>query len=345
MDGQLAPNLRSRLRWLIASAVAGLLVGYALVAPLGMIFFHVSHQGLTPAQLDQMQSSAWRSAFSSFGPSMWVWAVCFGLLGLAVGAIVGNVMFELDRRRRAVEVHAAALDEANSKLTLAYEQLLRADRLASLGILASTVIHDINNYLTLIIATAEDELEEVSEERRKDGWSSVLMAGTNIGGLCRSVRSFGAAHTSANGGADVIECVEESLLLIGKVLRAKSIEVVRDYPGERPRAALNPSELKQVFVNLIQNATDAIEGTGRLTIGLVDHNGGIGVRVTDTGEGIAPDVLPRVFDTFFTTKPEDRGTGLGLAICKRIAENAGGTIDVSSQPGEGTTFSLWLPRR
>ena len=313
---KLNSDLKSRVRWLTTSGAIGLLVGYAIVAPLGMVFFHASHQGLTVAQLERMQRSVVHSALSSFGLSMWAWALCFAILGMAGGAIVGAVMFELERRRRSEHAHSLALADANAKLTAAYEQLLRADRLASLGILASTVVHDINNYLTLIIATAEDELDGESSQARmveageESPWTSVLLAGTNIRSLCRSVKGFGAARTPASGGADVVACIDEALLLTARILKQGEVHMVRDFPSIRPQARVNPSELKQVVVNLIQNACDAMEGGGRLTIAVVDHDGGIGIRVSDTGVGIPANVAPHVFEAFYTTKAEGRGTGI-----------------------------------
>jgi signal transduction histidine kinase len=106
-------------------------------------------------------------------------------------------------------------------------------------------------------------------------------------------------------------------------------------------------QLSQVFVNLLVNAIDAMPGGGSVRIATrIPEPGDMAcVEITDTGVGIAPDILSHIFDAFFTTKPEGEGTGLGLSVSKEIVTQYGGHIEVESQPGQGTTFSVWLPTR
>jgi signal transduction histidine kinase len=119
---------------------------------------------------------------------------------------------------------------------------------------------------------------------------------------------------------------------------------VRDY-GEVPPILCGPSRINQVFMNLVTNAVQAMDGQGRLTLRVRREGGRIAVAVADTGCGIAPEDLARVTDPFFTTKPVGQGTGLGLSIVRRIVEEHGGELDVSSRVGQGTTITVRLPVR
>jgi len=119
------------------------------------------------------------------------------------------------------------------------------------------------------------------------------------------------------------------------------VEIVEDYSAEIADVMADPEQLKQVFVNLISNAVQAMPDGGTLTIETGQENEFVFVRFTDTGAGIAPEVLGRVFDPFVSTR--DDGTGLGLTIVHRIVDDHDGHMEVSSEPGAGTVFTVWLP--
>jgi two-component system, NtrC family, sensor kinase len=120
------------------------------------------------------------------------------------------------------------------------------------------------------------------------------------------------------------------------------VEVVEEY-GDVSLVECNPSQLNQVFLNLINNAAQAIPGTGKVTVRSEMDGGRVRVDVSDTGTGIPPDVQPRIFETYFTTKPAGEGTGLGLPIVKSIVVEHGGEVTFKTKAGEGTTFSVFLP--
>ncbi|TSA11270.1 MAG: two-component sensor histidine kinase, partial [Betaproteobacteria bacterium] len=123
----------------------------------------------------------------------------------------------------------------------------------------------------------------------------------------------------------------------------KSVKVTRLF-GEIPNVTCAPSQINQVFLNLITNAAQAFgPADGEITLTTREDNGGVAVEVADNGKGIAPDVLPKIFDPFFTTKEIGKGTGLGLSISFKIIEQHGGRIQVASEPGKGTRFTVWLP--
>jgi two-component system NtrC family sensor kinase len=118
---------------------------------------------------------------------------------------------------------------------------------------------------------------------------------------------------------------------------------VREFAPDAPMIAGDRQQLWQVFLNLFTNASDAMPEGGTLTIRVAAAESQIAVEVSDTGQGIAPEDLPRVFESFFTTKPAGKGTGLGLPISRRIVEEHGGTLHLASEPGKGTTVRILLP--
>jgi signal transduction histidine kinase len=140
----------------------------------------------------------------------------------------------------------------------------------------------------------------------------------------------------------VHEGLEESLVLIGHVVRSSGIEIVREY-GTLPKVLARGGELNQVFLNLLTNAAQS--GAKRIVVRTRHVDDTVEIQISDDGQGIPADVLPRIFDPFYTTKPVGSGTGLGLSISLGIVRGHDGTIDVTSEPGKGTTFTLRLPHR
>ena len=135
--------------------------------------------------------------------------------------------------------------------------------------------------------------------------------------------------------------LESTLNVVANEIKYKA-EIVRDY-GSLPRVECLASQLNQVFMNLLVNAAQAIPQKGRITLKSGCADDLVWVSVSDTGSGIPPEIMARIFDPFFTTKPVGKGTGLGLSVSYGIIEKHGGRIEVASQPGEGTTFTVWLP--
>lgn len=141
---------------------------------------------------------------------------------------------------------------------------------------------------------------------------------------------------------DLHEGLEESLVLIGHIVRSSGVEVVREY-GDVPKVLARSGELNQVFLNLLTNAAQS--GARRIVIRTRCVPNAVEVEIADDGSGIAPEALSRIFDPFYTTKPVGSGTGLGLSISLGIVRAHDGTIEVASEPGRGTTFTVRLPLR
>jgi signal transduction histidine kinase len=164
---------------------------------------------------------------------------------------------------------------------------------------------------------------------------------SRISTLVKAVKSYTYMDQAARKEVDLHEGLESTLTLLGHKLRG--VEVVRDYRRDLPRVPAYGGDLNQVWTNLIDNAADAMCGSGTLRVRTALDGGRALVEISDTGPGIPPEVLGRVWDPFFTTKEPGKGTGLGLEIARRIVEvKHGGEIEVESRPGE-TRFCVWLP--
>ncbi|HEX8794159.1 MAG TPA: ATP-binding protein [Polyangiaceae bacterium] len=233
------------------------------------------------------------------------------------------------------------------------EQLIFADRLASLGRLAAGVAHEVNNPLTYLLLNLE-RLEKglarpCTPQLVADLRTSAAMArdgAERVRAIVRALGAFGRQDDALVGGIDLHHVVDAALRLSESQAR-NSGRIVKDYRATRQVRA-SELRLTQVFVNLLSNAADALRGgaVDRNTIEIRtydDESDGVVAEVRDNGSGIPPHLLGRIFDPFFTTKPVGEGTGLGLSICHSIVRSFGGSIGVTSKPGEGSTFRVTLP--
>ncbi len=227
------------------------------------------------------------------------------------------------------------------------QRVIHAEKLASMGKLAASVAHEINNPMTAVVAYSESLLQRAmmmgsagaadSEKLRK-----ILESGQRILRFTRDLTSY------ARPAKDKVERVQLNALLdkaVGyceHVLTQSKVKVERDY-GELPPLPAVPANLEQVFVNLITNACHAMKPGGQVWLRTMREGREAVVWVKDTGSGIEPTHLSRIFEPFFTTKTEGNGTGLGLSIVQRIVEKHGGRLSVESEVGQGTTFTVRLP--
>jgi two-component system NtrC family sensor kinase len=147
--------------------------------------------------------------------------------------------------------------------------------------------------------------------------------------------------------SEIASLVSQVFPLLSHAARQRDVTFIQQIDEDLPRIHADPSQIQQVVINLVLNALDATGPAGRVTISAREMprggRGGVAVIVTDTGSGIAPELLPRIFDPFLTTKPRGQGTGLGLAICRDIVRAHGGEIWAESTVGAGSTFTVWLP--
>jgi signal transduction histidine kinase len=234
----------------------------------------------------------------------------------------------------AVGSHSVAAD--------IHESLHRLDRLASLGLIAASVAHEIKNGLVAVNTFAEVLLEK-SEDKEMVAMARHELK--RIDSLVTQMLRFASPKPAVIAQVQVHNLLDHSLRLLEHQMRGRQISLKRDYCAESSVVRGDEAQLQQVFMNLMLNAVEAINGKGELAVRTelaVDAAGAkrLKIHIADTGCGIAPEHLPRVFEPFFTTKKH--GTGLGLAICQRVAQVHQGYIEVESRPGCGSTFIITL---
>jgi PAS domain S-box-containing protein len=226
-------------------------------------------------------------------------------------------------------------------------RLSRAERLATLGQVAAGIAHEIRNPLVGIGSNASLLLDEFEpSDARRSEIELILKETRRLDRIVNQIIDYARPRELAPAVFNLAELIEESLKLMEASLAAKRIVVTSMIaPALEPLHA-DRDQLKQVLLNLLQNAVDALPEDGALTLSAMEslrgNERGIAVAVTDTGHGIRAEELPHVFEPFFTSG-KHKGTGLGLAICRNIVEAHGGDIQLISEPGKGTSARLWLP--
>ncbi len=247
---------------------------------------------------------------------------------------------------------------AEEERTALETQLLQSQKLESIGRLAGGVAHDFNNLLSPILGYADMMLSELPPaDPRAEDLAQILQAAEKARDLTRQLLAFGRKQLLEMRLVNLGEVVRGLEKLLSRTLH-EDIQLEIRLPDRLGTIRADVGQIEQVLMNLAVNAQDAMPGGGVITIALddVDLDGDVAthpdaeagayVRLSfsDTGTGMAPDIRERVFEPFFTTKPHGKGTGLGLATVYGIVTQHGGNIRVSSEPGQGTTFRIYLPR-
>src|SRR5262245_27733603 len=229
------------------------------------------------------------------------------------------------------------------------EQLLRAQRLSSVGTLASSVAHEFNNILTTIINYAKLGMRpESSETARLQAFDKILKGSQRAATIISSMLGFARNHSTMREVTDLVSLVEEVLLLTEKDLAKHQVRVEKKFHG-RPQAPVVRGQIEQILLNLVINARQAMPRGGYLKVEVRD-NPRIQlaeISIADTGCGIPPEQLRLIFEPFYTTKSPDEhghgGSGLGLSVCRQIIEQHHGRIRVESLVGKGSRFIVKLP--
>jgi PAS domain S-box-containing protein len=284
----------------------------------------------------------------------------------AAGEIYGRVWYFRDvtgRKQTEENLRRAATEtrQMYENLKEAQAQLIRSEKLASIGMLVSGVAHEINNPLNVmygnlqLLAEVSDVLLPLSIEGAKSRKirgtlakvakfrgmiRDALKAARHAREIVQDFRNF-ARDTRTAELVDLNQCLEEAVTLIQRELRP-GIRVVRKL-GRIPQVRCLRGQMSQVFLNLLKNAGESIEKKGTVTLRTQQKDGHVLVEVADTGRGMPEEVRRKLFEPFFTTKPVGKGLGLGLSISAMIVHNHSGNITVSSQPGKGSVFRVELP--
>ena len=283
---------------------------------------------------------------------------------------------------RIVEEREKAFDdlrEAMQRMKQIQNQLVRAEKLAGIGQLAAGVAHEINNPAGFVLSNintiqkyvasffhyvdsvedlvsgdsaaqsiqkgVQQIIDSVDYRYLKEDLPEVIKESLDglqrIKAIVANLLVFTSSREAERCMVDVNEEVESALMLLDAEISKKG-HVVRNL-GCVPKILANPQQLKQMFVNLIQNATHAIGPDGRISVSTEERDNHISITISDNGVGIPADVVQNIFNPFFTTREVGSGVGLGLSIAYRVIEGHNGNVDVQSEPGQGTTFTIRLP--
>src|SRR5947209_13909843 len=237
------------------------------------------------------------------------------------------------------------LEDVTARVRLE-EQLQQREKLSSIGLLAAGVAHEINTPLTGVSSYTQMLLGMLAEADPKHSLLQKIRRQTDRAtGIVNNLLNFSrTGNVTDFAEVDLNRVLDDTLQLLEPQFRQSRIELARDYSDELPRVHGNAGKLQQVFTNLLLNARDAIPDGGRVSLRTASSDReAVTVEVADTGIGIAPENVARIYDPFFTTKGVGRGTGLGLAVSYGIVQEHSGHISVESAPGRGTTFRITLP--
>ncbi len=281
--------------------------------------------------------------------------------------IIKSIRYALERK------------QFHDQLQLTQSKMLQSEKMASVGQLAAGVAHEINNPMGFITSNLnslekylgrllefieiqdkaleshvdQDLIADLANQRRKlkidlikeditDLINECLHGGEKVKEIVQGLRSFSRTDQYRHEQANINSVIEDTIKVVWNELKYKA--TLNKNFGELPLVRCYPHQLGQVLMNLLVNAAQAIENQGEISIETSATDDEVTIKISDTGSGIAPDKVAQIFDPFFTTKPVGEGTGLGLSIVYDIITHKhGGNIDVQSQEGQGTTFTLTLP--
>lgn len=246
-----------------------------------------------------------------------------------------------------------------SELKQMQSEVKRMERLASLGILASGIAHEIKNPLAGIKSLSQTCMEEFDpDDSRLEYLTRIINQVNRLDELLKAIVAFARPKPPDRKSYDIKKVIHEVVNLINKKLKTNNITYIEDMDDNLPIVIIDPQQIQQVFLNLILNAIDAVNKNGAITVSgkpikfsvpklikrsdkWIKQDSFVQINITDTGKGIPPDKLESIFDPFYTTKSD--GLGMGLSIVYRIIEDHHGDIDVKSKINKGTTFSITIP--
>jgi two-component system, NtrC family, sensor kinase len=257
-------------------------------------------------------------------------------LNIAIAPLISKNMEQIGR--------LIIFDDVTDRAELE-RRLVQADKLSSIGLLAAGVAHEVNTPLAVISTYAQMLAKQVAEDEQKSKLLEKIAKQTfRASEIVNSLLNFSRTSTTEFGEVSVNRVIQETLSLLEHQMQKAGLEVRTGLDATAPTITGNPGKLQQVFLNLFINARDAMTAGGVLEVKTRrEGDGGVQIDVIDSGHGIDPEHIDRIYDPFFTTKGARKGTGLGLSVTYGIIQEHGGAIKVFSQPGGGTRFHLEFP--
>jgi len=270
------------------------------------------------------------------------------LIGLLITAMLDQIKRGRAARAQLADLHDE-LAESLVRLQESEEQLIQAEKLSSLGQMAASIAHEINNPLAGVLVYTQLIAKKLrsgtlEQDVALDYLAKMASEVDRSSRIIRNLLDFARPSELTLGDVEINTVVEDALALVGHRAVLGQIEVVRDLAPDLPKVYADYDQLRQVLVNLTLNAIQATPPEGRVTLRTrTGSDGSLMVTVADNGCGISEENRRKLFTPFFTTKEKGEGVGLGLAVAKGIVEKHAGTMEVDSAPGEGTTFTVGLP--
>jgi two-component system NtrC family sensor kinase len=272
-----------------------------------------------------------------------------GLLANSFNSMVGELKQYRDKMENWTKNLEGEVQKKTAEIVRAQEQLINAEKLASLGRMAAGVAHELNSPLTGIVTFAHLMVKRMPPENTQDieDLKVIIEQAERCSRIVRGLLGFSRRTASEKAKVDINTLIENTLSMVRSQAKFYNITLDVGLDKSIPEVNVDPNQVQQVFLNLLINAADAMEEKGKITISsrmVEDDNARfVELEFTDTGPGIPEDIRSKIFEPFFTTKPAGKGTGLGLAVSYGIIKKHEGQIFVKSEHGQGASFFIRLP--
>lgn len=251
------------------------------------------------------------------------------------------------RRRDEISELIAAFNKMAGEIDSRQEEVVQSRKIAAIGTFTSGIAHELNNPINNIYLTAETLLEEystLSDAEANELILDVLSQADRAGDIVKNLLDFSRSERPSFTDLSIAAVIDSTVKLVQNQIMVAGISLDKKIPGDMPAIRGNLRKLQHVFLNLLLNAIQAMSGGGSIVVQASQDSGDyLRIDVKDTGTGIKAEELEKIFDPFYTTKGVGRGTGLGLSLTYGIVKEHGGYIEVESEVGKGTTFSVYLP--
>ena len=258
----------------------------------------------------------------------------------------GELATAFNQMTENIKISREQLEKTVDTLKSTQHQLIQSEKLSGIGEFVAGVAHELNNPLTSVMGFSELLQQGDMPEQQRRYLDVIFKSSKRCQKIVQSLLSFARRHAPERKVVCVNEIVESAVEILQYQMRTSNIEVLTQLDPRLPATEVDSHQMQQVFLNIINNARQAMEGQpakGRLRVSTESSASRVRIIFQDNGPGIAPENLKRIFNPFFTTKEVGKGTGLGLSLCYGIVSEHGGTITPSSELGEGATFVIELP--